>query len=88
MLNTDLGSVYDANASVLGSIGTGTDEDEENDKIVIAEDDEDFCTYLSGGVVTNKGIRPVFLSPRGKTAAATGQTGLKHHCSAIETLLI
>lgn len=33
---------------MLGSISTGTDEDEEYDKIVIFEDDEDFCTYLNG----------------------------------------
>lgn len=36
LLNTDLGSVYDANDSMLGSISTtGTDEDEEKDKIVV-----------------------------------------------------
>lgn len=36
---------------MLGSIRTGTDEDEEDEKIVdVVEDgDEDFCTYLSGG---------------------------------------
>lgn len=45
---------------MLGSISTGTDEDEGNYKNVV-EDDEDFCTYLNGGgAVTNKGIKPVF----------------------------
>lgn len=57
--NTDLGSVYDANASVLGSISTGTDEDEGNDKNVF-EDDEDFCTYLNGEAITSEGLKPVF----------------------------
>ena len=36
--------ICNANASVLGSIRTGTDEDEENDKIAIFEDGEVFCT--------------------------------------------
>lgn len=39
---------------MLGSISTGADKDEENDKIVVVGDDEDedFCTYLIGGAVT------------------------------------
>lgn len=42
---------------MLGSISTGTDEDEENDKIVVVvgDDDEDFCTYLNRGAVTKRG---------------------------------
>lgn len=45
---------------MLGSISTGTDEDEGNDKNVVVEDDEDFCTYLNGGAITNEGMKPVF----------------------------
>lgn len=78
LLNTDLGSVSDASASALGSISAGSDEDEENDKIVVEDDGEDFCTYLNGRAVTKRGeLNLGFYPPPGRTAPATGQTSLK-----------
>lgn len=52
LLNSDLGSVCDASASVLGSISTGSDTDDENDKIVVFElrmVKKIFALNLSGG---------------------------------------
>lgn len=70
---------------MLGSISTGTDEDEGNYKNVV-EDDEDFCTYLNGGSCNQQGDQTCVLTPsppisRGRTAAATGQSSLKHPCT-------
>lgn len=68
---------------MLGSISTGTDEDEGNYKNVV-EDDEDFCTYLNGGSCNQQGDQTCVLTPpisRGRTAAATGQSCLKHLCT-------
>lgn len=47
---------------MLSSIRTGTDEDEENDKLVVVEDDdEDFCTYLNAGRCNKRsGVESVF----------------------------
>lgn len=52
LLNSDLGSVCNASASVLGSISTGTDAGDENDKIVVFESrmvKKIFALMLSGG---------------------------------------
>lgn len=45
LLNTDVGSVSDARASLLGSISAGTDQDEEDEKNVDEDDDKVFCTF-------------------------------------------
>lgn len=49
---------------MLGSIGSGTDEDEENDKIVVVEDDDEDFLHLPERGSCNKrdgeGIEPVF----------------------------
>lgn len=84
LLNTDLGSVFDANAEI-GSISTATDED------VDAGNDEGSCTYIgrrrSGQGASNLRL---FWFPAGLWQRRI-QSGWKHHldhCSAIETLLI
>lgn len=71
---------------MLGSISTGTDADEENDKIVVVEEDEeDFCTYLNGGAVTNGGDR----TRKDCRSDWTNQFEAPlYHCSVNETLLI
>lgn len=77
LLNTDVGSVSDARASLLGSISAGTDQDEEDEKIVDEDDDKVFCTFEQGELKQRrrgeKKIQPVFLS----AATSTGQTSLK-----------
>lgn len=79
LLNTDVGSVSDARASLLGGISAGTDQDEEDEKIADEDDDKVFCTFEQGELKQRrrgeekKKSQPVFLS----AATSTGQTSWK-----------
>lgn len=64
---------------MLGSISTGTDTDEENDKIV-EEDDDDFCTYMSRGSRNKWEVQTRVLIPSWQECRSDW-TSLKHHCT-------
>lgn len=80
---------------MLGSISTGTDEDEGNYKnVVVVEDDEDFCTYLNGGSCNKRGDQTCVLTPSPLSWQDCSSDWTKqfeasvYHCSATETLLM
>lgn len=75
LLNTDLGSVYDANASMSGSVSTGADEDDEKWQgcCCWGRRWRFFALNLNGGSCNKPGgIEPASWSPPGRTATATG----------------
>lgn len=59
MLSTDPGSVYDADARVLGSIGTGTIGETEENKILMVENDERFLHLPETEGAVRNGLNPL-----------------------------